>query len=109
MSRRDRVGEGGLGRPVRTCVGCRSRAVQSGLVRLVAEGTVITPDTRGRLPGRGAYLHDDRRCLELAVRRRVWSRAFRERGAHGSGQWDLSRVEALIGSAPSGGTVPGSG
>ncbi|WP_040689826.1 MULTISPECIES: YlxR family protein [Nocardiopsis] len=104
MSRRDKVGEGGLDRPVRTCVGCRSRAVQSDLVRLVAEGTAITPDTRGRRPGRGAYLHDDRRCLELAVRRRVWARAFRSRDGGGSTGWDLSRVEALIGATPSGGS-----
>ncbi|MFI6574255.1 YlxR family protein [Nocardiopsis sp. NPDC050513] len=104
VSRRDRVEAGGLDRPVRTCVGCRSRAVQSDLVRLVAEGTAITPDTRGRLPGRGAYLHHDRRCFELAVRRRVWARAFRSRDGGDSTGWDLSRVEALIGATPGGGS-----
>ncbi|WP_460750270.1 YlxR family protein [Nocardiopsis oceani] len=94
------VAEDGRDRPVRTCVGCRSRTVQSDLVRLVAEGTVITPDTRGRRPGRGAYLHHDRRCLELAERRRVWSRAFRNRNGGGSTGWDASLVAALLGDAP---------
>ncbi|PDP88218.1 hypothetical protein CQJ94_06910 [Glycomyces fuscus] len=102
MPRRDRVAHDGPDRPVRTCVGCRSRAVQSDLVRLVAEGTVITPDTRGRLPGRGAYLHRDRRCFELAERRRAWSRAYR-RGADANG-WDVSPVAALIDAAPRGGS-----
>ncbi|MFD3686162.1 YlxR family protein [Nocardiopsis sp. NPDC058631] len=101
MSRRDMVAGDGPDGPVRTCVGCRSRAVQSDLVRLVAVGTAITPDTRGRRPGRGAYLHDDRRCLELAERRRVWPRAYR-RGAGDAG-WDLSPVEALFDAAPRGG------
>ncbi|MFD6951542.1 MULTISPECIES: YlxR family protein [unclassified Nocardiopsis] len=102
MPRRDRVAQDGPDRPVRTCVGCRSRAVQSDLVRLVAVGSAITPDTRGRRPGRGAYLHRDRRCFELAERRRVWSRAYR-RGAGDAG-WDTSSVAALLDAAPCGGS-----
>ncbi|WP_077691604.1 MULTISPECIES: YlxR family protein [Nocardiopsis] len=102
MRRRDRVTQDGPDRPVRTCVGCRSRAVQSDLVRLVAVGSAITPDTRGRRPGRGAYLHRDRRCLELAERRRVWSRAYR-RGAGDAG-WDTSSVASLLDTAPCGGS-----
>ncbi|GHC75254.1 hypothetical protein GCM10007079_10200 [Nocardiopsis terrae] len=100
MSRHDMVAGDGPDRPVRTCVGCRSRTVQSDLVRLVAEGTVITPDTRGRRPGRGAYLHHDRRCLELAERRRVWPRAFRKRNGGGTTGWDVSLVASLLGDAP---------
>ncbi|WP_285733368.1 YlxR family protein [Nocardiopsis sp. ATB16-24] len=102
MAQRDRVGGDGPDRPVRTCVGCRSRAVQSDLVRLVAVGTAIMPDTRGRRPGRGAYLHRDRRCFELAERRRVWSRAYR-RGAGDAG-WDTSPVASLFDDAPHGGS-----
>ncbi|MEU2971657.1 DUF448 domain-containing protein [Nocardiopsis alba] len=101
MPRHDMVAEDGRDRPVRTCVGCRSRAVQSDLVRLVAEGTAITPDTRGRRPGRGAYLHHDRRCFELAERRRVWSRAFRARNEETPTGWDVSRVAALFDDIPS--------
>nr|WP_304451535.1 DUF448 domain-containing protein [Nocardiopsis sp. YSL2] len=85
-------------------MGCRSRTVQSDLVRLVAVGSAIVPDTRGRHPGRGAYLHDDRRCFELAVRRRAWSRAFRDRERSGRAAWDVSRVDALFEPAPHGGS-----
>lgn len=35
------------------------------------------PDPRGRLPGRGAYVHRDPGCLDLAERRRAFPRALR--------------------------------
>jgi len=66
------------GMPVmRTCVGCKERAVKSSLLRLVAVGDVIQPDPQARLPGRGAYLHSDLACLELARRRKAFPRALR--------------------------------
>ena len=63
--------------PVRTCVGCRERAAKADLLRVVAVGDVLVPDPRGRLPGRGAYLHPRPGCLALAERRRVLARAMR--------------------------------
>ena len=65
---------------VRTCVGCQVRAAKSGLLRLVVIGNQVVPDHRGQLPGRGAYLHPGPRCLELAMRRRAFPRAFRRPG-----------------------------
>ncbi|MEV0094285.1 YlxR family protein [Streptomyces sp. NPDC050738] len=66
--------------PERTCVGCRERAAKSDLLRIVAvEGTCV-PDPRGTLPGRGAYLHPASVCLDLAVRRRAFLRAFKVQG-----------------------------
>jgi predicted RNA-binding protein YlxR (DUF448 family) len=38
------------------------------------------PDDRGTLPGRGAYVHPALVCLDLAVRRRAFPRAFRAKG-----------------------------
>ncbi|MFC4051019.1 YlxR family protein [Actinomadura syzygii] len=58
-------------------MGCRVRTVKSDLLRLVVVEDVIVPDPRGRLPGRGAHLHPDPECLELAERRRAFPRAFR--------------------------------
>ncbi|MEV0969442.1 MULTISPECIES: YlxR family protein [Microtetraspora] len=58
-------------------MGCRVRTVKSELLRLVVVEDVIVPDLRGRLPGRGASLHPALGCLELAMRRRAFSRAFR--------------------------------
>ena len=68
--------------PVRTCIGCRGRDSRSTLLRIVAVTddrghTTAAPDPRKRLPGRGAWLHPDIACLDLAVRRRALSRAFR--------------------------------
>jgi hypothetical protein len=65
---------------VRTCVGCRVRAAKSDLLRLVVIGNQVVPDHRGGVPGRGAYVHPDPGCLELAVRRRAFPRAFRHAG-----------------------------
>jgi predicted RNA-binding protein YlxR (DUF448 family) len=42
---------------------------------------VLVPDPRRRLPGRGAWLHRDLECLDLAVRRRAFGRALRVQGA----------------------------
>ena len=67
--------------PMRTCVGCKERAVKSSLLRLVAAGDAIQPDPRARLPGRGAYLHPSLACLELARRRRAFPRALRTAGS----------------------------
>ena len=66
--------------PVRTCVGCRARAAEPELVRVVAVRGACVPDPAARLPGRGAYLHPDPACLDLAERRRALPRALRVPG-----------------------------
>ena len=71
--------------PVRTCVGCRKAGPRSVLLRVVAATTdtgepVVVVDVRRALPGRGAWLHPDPRCLELAERRRAFPRALRLAG-----------------------------
>ncbi|MFJ6570962.1 YlxR family protein [Streptomyces sp. NPDC091292] len=66
--------------PERTCVGCRERAAKSDLLRIVRIEDACVPDLRGTLPGRGAYVHPVPVCLDLAVRRRAFTRAFRARG-----------------------------
>ena len=66
--------------PARTCVGCRSRAEKSQLLRVVVVEDACVPDDLARLPGRGAYLHREARCLELAEKRRAFPRAFRVPG-----------------------------
>ncbi|NTW41265.1 MAG: YlxR family protein [Cellulomonadaceae bacterium] len=68
--------------PVRTCVGCRERGQRTVLLRVVlvngGEGSSLAvADTARSLPGRGAWLHADLHCLELAERRRAFPRALR--------------------------------
>jgi predicted RNA-binding protein YlxR (DUF448 family) len=78
-------------------VGCRTTGSRSDLLRVVTgpdgpEGPVLVVDTRRSMPGRGAWLHPDRRCLELAERRRAFPRALRQRGPV-----DLRAVRAHLG------------
>ncbi len=77
--------------PIRTCVGCRTRAARSDLVRMVAVDGELRPDVRHRMPGRGAYLHPDLACFELAERRKAFPRALRV-----PGPLDLGRVKAHL-------------
>jgi predicted RNA-binding protein YlxR (DUF448 family) len=72
--------------PVRTCIGCRRRELAVDLLRVVAvdDGTghrAVTVDGAKRLPGRGAWLHPDPKCLNDAVRRRAFGRALRITGS----------------------------
>ena len=64
---------------------------------------VLVPDPRARLAGRGAWLHPDPACLDLAVRRRALVRALRLGAAP-----DVALVRAEIearSAPPSGGTA----
>ena len=63
------------------CVGCRGRATKSDLMRVVVVENACVPDPTGHHTGRGAYLHLDQRCLELATRRRAFPRALRHAGS----------------------------
>ncbi|ROQ41257.1 hypothetical protein EDF46_0633 [Frondihabitans sp. PhB188] len=63
--------------PVRTCIGSRTRAPRSSLLRVIAlEGRVV-PDTAASLPGRGAWLTPSMPAFESAVKRRAFRRALR--------------------------------
>ncbi|MGO4594443.1 YlxR family protein [Leifsonia sp. 2TAF2] len=70
--------------PVRTCVGCRSRAPRSSLLRVVAQESELVVDPSATLPGRGAWLHPVDGCLDLAVKRRAFGRALRVEGPLGT-------------------------
>jgi uncharacterized protein len=55
---------------MRTCVGCRGVAARGELLRLVvgADGEVRV-DPRAISPGRGAYVHRERSCVDRALER----------------------------------------
>lgn len=72
-------------RPVRTCVGCRQRALVGELLRVIAADGRVVVDERRRLPGRGAWVHPDLGCLSKAERRRAFPRALRVQGALDTG------------------------
>lgn len=68
--------------PIRTCVACRQPAGKQGLVRYVRTPSgEIVADPAGRARGRGAYLHDDPACVELAARRGSLQRALKPKAS----------------------------
>ncbi|THG35565.1 YlxR family protein [Glaciibacter flavus] len=73
---------------VRTCIGCRSRAPRSSLLRIVAGESELVVDETATLPGRGAWLHPTASCFQLAVRKRAFGRALRV-----AGQLDATDLE----------------
>ena len=50
--------------PQRTCVGCRQTLAKRSLIRIVRTSEGLRVDPTGKIPGRGAYLHDQRSCWE---------------------------------------------
>ena len=54
--------------PQRTCVGCRSVLPKRSLIRLVRQPDQVVIDLTGKLPGRGAYLHNARSCWERGLK-----------------------------------------
>ena len=88
--------------PERTCVGCRTKAPRSALLRLVATTSgELAIDTRAVLPGRGAWIHPDPHCLDLAERRRALGRALRA-----PGPLDVTGVRVHLGRATASDTPP---
>ena len=63
--------------PMRQCLGCREMKPQKELIRIVrsSEGT-LSLDSKGKLPGRGAYLCCDVQCLERALKSKAVERSL---------------------------------
>lgn len=55
--------------PIRTCIGCRGKFPKKDLLRFVrgATGNLQT-DLTGKLPGRGAYVCQSQRCINVTFR-----------------------------------------
>jgi predicted RNA-binding protein YlxR (DUF448 family) len=53
---------------------------KSALLRVVVADGFLAVDPAGRLPGRGAHVHPDPACVDLADKRRAFIRALRVAG-----------------------------
>jgi predicted RNA-binding protein YlxR (DUF448 family) len=64
--------------PVRMCAGCLKRRPKKELVRLGLnhDGGLVV-DSEQFFPGRGVYLCPGSECLELAIKKKGFVRAFR--------------------------------
>ncbi|MCH5205988.1 MAG: YlxR family protein [Oscillospiraceae bacterium] len=64
--------------PMRKCVGCGEMIGKKGAIRIVRDPNGnISPDPTGKKSGRGAYICNDRSCLELARKGKKLERSFK--------------------------------
>ncbi|GAP41737.1 predicted RNA-binding protein YlxR, DUF448 family [Flexilinea flocculi] len=63
--------------PQRTCIGCREILGKRLLIRLVKTADGLMIDTTGKIPGRGAYLHNKRECWEKALSRGLLAKSLK--------------------------------
>jgi predicted RNA-binding protein YlxR (DUF448 family) len=54
--------------PQRTCVGCREVLPKRELIRIVRSPDGVVIDPKGKISGRGAYLHNRRSCWERGLK-----------------------------------------
>ncbi len=54
--------------PQRTCIGCRETLPKRSLIRIVHNEQGVQVDPTGKMPGRGAYLHNQRSCWERSLK-----------------------------------------
>ncbi len=82
--------------PQRTCVACRQVAGKRALVRVVRTpaGTVEV-DPTGKKNGRGAYLHADPACWEVALKRKALQHALKTE-VNESDRAELERFQASL-------------
>jgi len=67
-------------RPVRTCIGCMAKKNKSELLRFILrEDGAVFLDREQNSPGRGAYLCPDKNCLDIAIKKNQFARAFRQK------------------------------
>lgn len=82
--------------PQRSCLGCREVKPKDELLRFVLDPDgVVVPDLAKKLPGRGGYTCYRRACLEVAVRKRQFSRSFKGEGRTLSVEETLAMVTGL--------------
>jgi predicted RNA-binding protein YlxR (DUF448 family) len=80
--------------PQRTCVACRQVAGKRQLVRIVrTPAGAVEIDLTGKKNGRGAYLHADPACWDIAFRRKALQHALKtELGAADRAALDVYRA-----------------
>lgn len=63
--------------PQRTCMGCNAKKDKKDLIRIVKNKSgQITIDKTGKLEGRGAYICDNKDCLEKIIKNKRLERVF---------------------------------
>jgi len=54
--------------PQRTCIGCKQVLPKRSLIRIVRTADGVKVDPTGKIPGRGAYIHDVEDCWKKGLK-----------------------------------------
>ena len=81
--------------PQRTCVGCRTVESKRSMTRVVRTTDGMIIDHSGKIPGRGAYLHNDKTCWKAGLQGPLSLALKTEISAD-----DCDRLEAYMDSLP---------
>ena len=63
--------------PQRTCIACRESDGKRDLIRLVRVADEVILDESGKMAGRGAYVHPQTACWEMAMAGSLIQKALR--------------------------------
>ena len=66
--------------PLRRCVACRAQRPRSALLRVAGVEGKAVHDVRAALPGRGAWLCLEEKCVLAAVKMKALSRGLKGKG-----------------------------
>ncbi len=61
----------------RRCVACRQSKLQNEMLRLTKINNQILIDEKNKLGGRGAYVCKNDDCIKLAIKKKLFNRAFK--------------------------------
>lgn len=62
---------------VRRCVACRESKQQLEMLRIARVNQEYLIDVSNKLGGRGAYVCKDKKCIDLAIKKKLLNRAFK--------------------------------
>ena len=62
--------------PMRTCIACRQEKPKRELIRVVKYNDQISLDLTGKQNGRGAYVCNDKECIQNLKKKKLLNRAF---------------------------------
>jgi len=63
----------------RTCVACRKKQSKENFIKVVKVGDEFVVDGDNKTFGRGAYVCKDKKCVDVAVRKKSFDRSFKRR------------------------------
>ncbi len=62
--------------PMRMCIACREMKPKKELIRIVKSGDEIKLDKTGKANGRGAYICNDKECIQKLKKQKLLNRVF---------------------------------